>query len=216
MFKHSPETDCGMLYIISAPSGAGKTSLVKALLEETDLVEVSVSYTTRAKRPGELEGVDYHYIEKETFKQMIVDDQFIEHAEVFGNYYGTSKRQIKEKLQAGIDIILEIDWQGAQQVRTQFDSCTSVFILPPSREELVSRLTERGQDSSEVINQRMDEAIEQMSHYKEFEYLIVNDQFAHALGEFKALIYALRLRQTSQCRRHHDLIDGLLLDKNGG
>ncbi len=212
MFKHSPETDCGMLYIISAPSGAGKTSLVKALLEKTDLVEISVSYTTRTKRPGELEGVDYHYIEKETFKQMIVDDQFIEHAEVFGNYYGTSKRQIKEKLQAGIDIILEIDWQGAQQIRTQFDSCTSVFILPPSREELVSRLTERGQDSSEVINKRMDEAIEQMSHYKEFEYLIVNDQFAHALGEFKALIYAFRLRQTSQCRRHHDLIDGLLLD----
>ncbi len=210
MFNHSPEFNCGMLYIISAPSGAGKTSLVKALLEEVDLVEVSVSYTTRVKRPGEREGVDYHYVDQDTFQQMIAEEQFIEHAEVFGNYYGTSKRQIKEKLKAGIDIILEIDWQGAQQVRTQFDSCTNVFILPPSREELLSRLTERGQDSSDVINKRMNESIEQMSHYNEFEYLIVNDQFSHALGELKALVYAFRLRQTTQCRRHHDLIDGLL------
>ncbi len=211
MFSHSPEADCGMLYIISAPSGAGKTSLVKALLEEMDLIEVSVSYTTREKRPGEREGVDYHYITKERFEQMIAEEQFIEHAEVFGNYYGTSKRQIKEKLKAGIDIILEIDWQGAQQVRTQFDSCTNVFILPPSRQELLSRLQERGQDSHEVIQQRMNEAIEQLSHYDEFEYLIVNDQFSHALGELKALIYAFRLRQTTQCRRHHSLIDALLI-----
>jgi guanylate kinase len=211
MFNHSPETDCGMLYIISAPSGAGKTSLLKALLEETDLIEVSVSYTTRAKRPGEREGVDYHYVSQETFQQMIAEEQFIEHAEVFGNFYGTSKRQIKEKLKAGIDIILEIDWQGAQQVRKQFDACTNVFILPPSRQELLSRLTERGQDSHEVINKRMNEAIEQMSHYDEFEYLIVNDQFAHALGELKALIYAFRLRQSPQCRRHHNLLKALLM-----
>ncbi len=212
MFNHSPETDCGMLYIVSAPSGAGKTSLVKALLEETDLIEVSVSYTTRAKRPGEREGVDYHYVDQETFKQMIAEEQFIEHAEVFGNFYGTSKRQIKEKLQAGIDIILEIDWQGAQQVRKQFECCTNVFILPPSREELRSRLQERGQDSSDVIEKRMSESIAQMSHYDEFEYLIVNDQFSHALGELKALIYAFRLRQTSQCRRNKILIEELLGD----
>lgn len=211
MFNHNPETDCGMLYIISAPSGAGKTSLVKALLEEVDLIEVSVSYTTRAKRPGEWGGVDYHYVSQETFKKMIEDDQFIEYAEVFGNFYGTSKRLIKEKLKAGIDIILEIDWQGAQQVRKQFDSCTNVFILPPSRQELLSRLQERGQDSPEVIEKRMNEAIEQLSHYAEFEYLIVNDQFSHALGELKALIYAFRLRQTSQCRRHHNLIQALLM-----
>ncbi len=211
MFNHSPETNCGMLYIISAPSGAGKTSLLKALLEETDLIEVSVSYTTRGKRAGEREGVDYHYISQERFKQMIDDEQFIEHAEVFGNFYGTSKRQIKEKLKAGIDIILEIDWQGAQQVRKQFDCCTNVFIIPPSRRELLSRLQERAQDSSEVIEQRMDEFIEQMSHYDEFEYLIVNDQFSHALGELKALIYAFRLRQSSQCRRHQSLIDALLV-----
>lgn len=210
MFKHSPETNCGTLYIISAPSGAGKTSLVKALLEETDLIEVSVSYTTRAKRPGEREGVDYHYVDQETFRQMIADDQFIEHAEVFGNYYGTSKMQIKDKLKAGIDVILEIDWQGAQQVRKQFEYSTNVFILPPSREELLSRLQERGQDSQDVIQKRMDEAIEQMSHFNEFEYLIVNDQFSHALGELKALIYAFRLRQTPQCRRHHELINALL------
>ena len=210
MFNHSPETNCGMLYIISAPSGAGKTSLVKALLEETDLIEVSVSYTTRAQRPGEREGIDYHYIQHDIFKQMIADDQFIEHAEVFGNFYGTSKMQIKEKLKAGIDVILEIDWQGAQQVKEQFEHCTTVFILPPSRHELLSRLKERGQDADEVINKRMNEAIEQLSHYNEFEYLIVNDQFSHALGELKALIYAFRLRQTSQCRRHHNLIKALL------
>lgn len=210
MINHRPETDCGMLYIISAPSGAGKTSLVKALLEETDFIEVSVSYTTRTKRRGEREGIDYHYVSHDTFKEMIEDDQFIEHAEVFGNFYGTSKQRIKEKLHAGIDIILEIDWQGAQQVRQQFEHCTTIFVLPPSRHELLSRLNERGQDDVEVIKKRMDEATEQMSHYKEFEYLIVNDQFAHALGELKALIYAYRLRQTPQCRRHHNLIDALL------
>ena len=205
-----PETDCGMLYIISAPSGAGKTSMVKALLEEVDFIEVSVSYTTRAKRPGEREGVDYHFVTQDKFKQMIADDVFIEYAEVFGNFYGTSKLRVREKLKAGIDIILEIDWQGAQQVRKQFEYCTTVFILPPSRHELLSRLNERGQDASEVIEKRMNEAIEQTSHYKEFEFLIVNDQFSHALGELKALVHAFRLRQTSQCRRHHTLIDALL------
>jgi len=205
-----PETDCGMLYIISAPSGAGKTSLVKALLEEADFIEVSVSYTTRAKRPGERDGVDYHFVTQDKFRQMIADDVFIEYAEVFGNYYGTSKLRVREKLKAGIDIILEIDWQGAQQVRKQFEQCTTVFILPPSRHELLSRLNERGQDAPEVIEKRMNESIEQTSHYKEFEFLIVNDQFSHALGELKALIHAFRLRQTSQCRRHHTLIDALL------
>ena len=210
MFNHSPETHCGMLYIISAPSGAGKTSLVKALLEEVDFIEVSVSYTTRSRRPGEREGIDYHYIDQDHFKQMIADEQFIEHAEVFSNYYGTSKEQIKEKLKAGIDIILEIDWQGALQVKEQFAQCTTLFILPPSRHELLSRLTDRGQDSKEVINNRMNESIEQLSHYNEFDYLIVNDQFSHALGELKSLIHAFRLRQTTQCRRHHNLIEALL------
>lgn len=210
MINHLPETNCGMLYIISAPSGAGKTSLVKALLEEVDFVEVSVSYTTRTKRSGEREGIDYHFIDQETFQKMIDDDQFIEHAEVFGNYYGTSRQRIKEKMQAGIDIILEIDWQGAQQVRKQFEHCTTVFILPPSRHELLSRLNERALDDAEVIAKRMAEATEHISHYNEFEYLIVNDQFSHALGELKALIHAFRLRQTKQCRRHHNLIDALL------
>ena len=205
-----PETNCGMLYIISAPSGAGKTSLVNALIEETDLIEVSVSYTTRGKRPGEREGVNYHFVTPDQFKQMIADDRFIEHAEVFGHFYGTSKQRIKEKLKAGIDIILEIDWQGAQQVRKQFEHCTTVFILPPSQPELLSRLQERGQDTQEVIEKRMNESIAQVSHYTEFEYLIVNDQFAHALGELKALVYAFRLRQTAQCRRHHKLIETLL------
>jgi guanylate kinase len=210
MINHRPETDCGVLYIISAPSGAGKTSLVKALLEEVDFIEVSVSYTTRAKRPGEREGIDYHFVNQDVFKQMIAEEQFIEYAEVFGNFYGTSRKRIKEKLHAGIDIILEIDWQGAQQVRKQFEHCSTVFILPPSKHELLSRLNERGQDSDDVISKRMDEAVEQMSHYKEFEYLIVNDQFSHALGELKALVHAFRLRQTSQCRLHHNLIEALL------
>lgn len=210
MINHQPEPKCGMLYIISAPSGAGKTSLVKALLEEIDFIEVSVSHTTRAKRPDEREGIDYHFVDQGTFNNMIADDQFLEHAEVFGNFYGTSKEHIKDKLQEGIDIILEIDWQGAQQVRRQFDDCTTVFILPPSREELLSRLRGRGQDSDEIIEQRMNEATEQVSHYKEFEYLIINDQFAHALGELKALIHAFRLRQSKHCHRHQQLLDSLL------
>ena len=209
MFSH-PETDCGMLYVVSAPSGAGKTSLVKALLEETDNIEVSVSYTTRTKRAGEREGVDYHYVDLKTFEQMAAEHSFIEYAEVFGNYYGTSKQRIKEKLQAGIDIILEIDWQGARQVRKQFKDCVSVFILPPSRNELLKRLQERGQDDAEIIQRRMGEAISETSHYQEFDFLIVNDQFSHALGEFKALVTALRLRQTKQCKRHQSLIKALL------
>jgi len=210
MFNHSPEINCGMLYVISAPSGAGKTSLVKALLEDVDSIEVSVSYTTRKQRHGEREGIDYHYISKQQFEQMIAQNDFIEHAKVFGNYYGTGKQKIKEKLAAGIDIVLEIDWQGAQQVKELFEECSMVFILPPSKAELLSRLNERGQDSDEIITGRMDEAIEQMSHYNEFTYLIVNDQFAHALGELKALVFAMRLRQNSQCRRHKDLITELL------
>jgi len=207
---NSPEKNCGMLYIISAPSGAGKTSLVSALLEEMDFIEVSVSYTTRSKRPGERGGVDYHFIDEAQFKKMISDGVFIEHAEVFGNSYGTSSLAIKEKLAAGIDIILEIDWQGAQQVRTQFDACTTVFILPPSKRELLSRLQERGQDSDDVIQLRMNESVAQISHYKEFEYLIINDQFSHALGELKALIHSFRLRQTETCQRHQNLINSLL------
>ncbi len=210
MINHQPEPNCGMLYIISAPSGAGKTSLVKALLEDMDFIEVSVSHTTRAKRPGEREGIDYHFVEQAVFKQMIAAQQFLEHAQVFGNYYGTSKEHIKEKLQQGIDIILEIDWQGAQQVRQQFEDCTTVFILPPSREELLSRLRDRGQDSDEIIERRMNEATEQVSHYEEFDYLLINDQFAHALGELKSLIHAFRLRQSKQCHRHQQLIKSLL------
>ncbi len=210
MINHQPEPDCGMLYIISAPSGAGKTSLVKALLEDMDFIEVSVSHTTRAKRPGEREGIDYHFVEQAVFKQMIAEQQFLEHAQVFDNYYGTSKEHIKEKLQQGIDVILEIDWQGAQQVRQQFEDCTTIFILPPSREELLSRLRGRGQDSDEIIERRMNDATEQVSHYKEFEYLLINDQFAHALGELKSLIHAFRLRQSKQCHRHQQLIESLL------
>lgn len=208
--SNHPEADCGMLYVVSAPSGAGKTSLVKALLEVTENIEVSVSYTTRNKRSGEREGIDYHFVDQKAFQQMIDRDRFIEYAQVFGNYYGTSKQRISEKLQAGIDIILEIDWQGAQQVRQQFKDCVSLFILPPSKNELLKRLQERAQDAAAVIERRMNEAMSETSHYKEFDYLIVNDQFSHALGEFKALVTAFRLRQTEQCKPHQSLIKALL------
>ena len=210
MINHRPETNCGMLYIISAPSGAGKTSLVKALLEEIDFIEVSVSYTTRAKRPGEREGIDYHFVTQETFQKMIDDDQFIEHAEVFGNYYGTSRQRIKEKMHAGIDIILEIDWQGARQVRKLFPDSQSIFILPPSLDALKERLTGRGQDSDEVINRRMKDAVSEMSHYAEFDFLLVNDDFDTALQELRCIFSANRLRQLQQERSIEKLLIELM------
>lgn len=210
MKSHLESEFDGMLYVISAPSGAGKTSLVKALLEETEQLEVSVSYTTRAKRPGEREGIDYHFVSHEMFESMVAEGAFIEYARVFGNYYGTSKQRIREKLQQGTDIILEIDWQGAQQVREQFSGCVSLFILPPSRAALMTRLQERGQDGQDVIDQRMSEAISELSHYHEFDFIIINDQFAHALGELKSLVTAFRLRKTHQLRRHDELIAELL------
>lgn len=200
----------GSLYIISAPSGAGKTSLVKALLEQDSLICVSVSNTTRAARPGEVDGKDYHFTEMTEFDRMIAAGDFLEYAEVFTNKYGTSKRWVEQTLDEGRDVILEIDWQGAAQVRELMPDAVSIFILPPSRPELERRLNNRGQDSDDVIAQRMSEAVSEMSHYHEFDYLVVNDQFEQSLSELQAVFTARRQLLASQQLRHREMIEQLL------
>jgi guanylate kinase len=176
------------LIIIAAPSGCGKTSLVKALLDSYDNLCVSVSHTTRKARKGEIDGENYHFISTETFKEMIGNNDFIEHAEVFGNMYGTSRANIKEKLENNVDIILEIDWQGARQVRQNMPDSISIFILPPSINTLRERLTNRGQDDEDTISKRMANSKTEISHYNEFGYLIINNQFDSALNELKSII----------------------------
>jgi guanylate kinase len=200
----------GTLFTVSAPSGAGKTSLVKALVESTEQIQVSVSHTTRAMRPGEKHGVNYHFISQAEFVEMLGRAAFLEHAQVFTNYYGTSKAWVEATLQAGVDVILEIDWQGAEQVRRLMPEAVSVFILPPSRETLHKRLTERAQDSEAVIAARMAEAKNEISHYVESDYLIVNEVFDVALAEFRALVQAERLRLDRQAGKHEALLRSLL------
>lgn len=200
----------GTLFTVSAPSGAGKTSLVKALVESTAGIQVSVSHTTRARRPGEQDGLNYHFVSQETFMDMLGRAEFLEHAQVFTNFYGTSKGWVEAALRAGADVILEIDWQGAEQVRRLIPEAVSVFILPPSRETLRSRLTGRGQDSEAVIAARMAEAKNEISHYVESDYLIVNEVFDVALAEFKALVQAERLRLQRQALKHEALLRSLL------
>lgn len=199
----------GTLYIISAPSGAGKTSLVGALLDSMDNIKVSISHTTRPMRPGEEDGKHYHFVSRETFVEMKARGEFLEDADVFGNFYGTSRVWLDEQLSAGIDIILEIDWQGAQQVRKLTDT-VSIFILPPSREELLRRLRGRGQDSEEVIARRSEEARTEMSHWAEFDYIIVNEVFDTALVELQSVIRSQRLRQPVQAQRLQQVIASLL------
>lgn len=200
----------GTLYIISAPSGAGKTSLVKALIDNEPQIRVSVSHTTRAMRPGEVEGVNYHFVGREQFQAMIDNSELLEHAEVFGNLYGTSQAWVEQTLRDGFDLILEIDWQGAQQVRRLMPQSKSIFILPPTQEALRHRLTNRGQDSGEIIEQRMREAVSEMSHYVEYDYLLINDDFAHALSDLKAIFRANQLLQSPQQQRHRGLLSELL------
>lgn len=201
----------GTLYIISAPSGAGKTSLVKALTDSEPLIRVSVSHTTRAMRPGESDGVNYHFVAREQFHTMLDKNAFLEHAEVFGNLYGTSQAWVEQTLADGFDLILEIDWQGAQQVRRLMPQARSIFILPPTQEALRHRLTSRGQDSGEIIEQRMREAVSEMSHYVEYDYIVINDDFSHALSDLKAIFRANQLRQQSQQQRHLGLLNELLV-----
>jgi guanylate kinase len=201
----------GTLYIVSAPSGAGKTSLVKALIDSEAQIRVSVSHTTRAMRPGEVEGVNYHFVSREQFHAMLDNTEFLEHAEVFGNLYGTSQEWVKQTLAEGYDLILEIDWQGAQQVRRLMPEAKSIFILPPTQEALRHRLTNRGQDSGEIIERRMREAVSEMSHYVEYDYLLINDDFAHALSDLKSIFRANQLLQGPHQQRHCGLLSELLV-----
>jgi guanylate kinase len=200
----------GTLYVISAPSGAGKTSLVRALVEQLDGVAASVSHTTRSMRPGEEDGVHYHFVDRECFLKMVEDGDFLEHAQVFDNFYGTAQSVVEAQLKAGQDVILEIDWQGAEQVRRLMPDCETVFILPPSREELERRLRSRGQDSDEVIARRMRDATAEMSHYPEFDYLVINEVFEEALEELKAIFLANRQRLARQQAEHEGLLRALL------
>ena len=209
--QHSAPTDQpGTLFIIAAPSGAGKTSLVKALIDSTPGVMVSVSHTTRAARPGEQDGVHYHFTSREEFESMVAQDAFLEHARVFDNFYGTAGPSVAKQLAAGLDIILEIDWQGARQVRTKMPAAVSIFVLPPSRQALEQRLRGRGQDSDEVIARRMRDAVNEMKHFDEFEYLIVNDDFDLALSELRTVILAQRHRLQAQKARLQPLLKELL------
>lgn len=202
--------DLGTLYTISAPSGAGKTSLVNALVKQRPEIQVSVSHTTRTIRPGEVDGVNYHFVEKETFVSMLSDTAFLEHAEVFGNYYGTSQQWVEETLRQGTDVILEIDWQGAEQVGKLMPNAVAIFILPPSKQALEHRLTDRGQDSQEIIEKRMSEAQSEMSHYVEADYIVINDDFDEALSQLSAIFVALRNTITQQKVRHQTLLNDLL------
>ncbi len=195
----------GLLLIVSAPSGAGKTTLVRALLKADPAVRLSVSYTTRAPRPGEVNGKDYHFVGKQEFLAMASQGELLESAEVYGNYYGTSGAWIGRELAAGRDILLEIDWQGAVQVRRQFADALSIFILPPSLQALRNRLMNRAQDNQEVIEKRMAAAAEDIGHAGEFDYIIVNDDFDEALLDLTAVVRASRLATPRQADRHGDL-----------
>ena len=200
----------GTLYIISAPSGAGKTSLVKALLEVTEHIMVSVSHTTRPMRNGEVDGKDYYFTDVSRFRQMIADNAFLEYAQVFDNFYGTSRSSALDRMKHGVDVILEIDWQGAAQVREKMPEAVSIFILPPSRQELEKRLRGRGTDSDEVIARRLGEAELEMNHYREFDYLVFNDDFDTALLQLRAIILARRQRTHVLANAKQDTLTGLI------
>lgn len=200
----------GTLFILSAPSGAGKTSLLRALRERDRELHVSVSHTTRPRRPGEEDGVHYHFVGQDEFMAKVDRGDFLEHAQVFGNYYGTDEGSVRRQLGEGRDTVLEIDWQGARQVRLRFPEAVSIFILPPGPEVLRERLGSRGQDSETVIRERMGEAINEMSHYVEFDYLVINDQFDRALDELAAVVVSQRLRLMRQTERHGETIGRLL------
>lgn len=205
-------TTTGNLFILSAPSGAGKSSLISALLkhESARLMQVSVSHTTRDPRPGEVDGEHYHFVSVKQFQQQIAKKEFYEYAEVFGNYYGTSETAIDEQLAKGIDVFLDIDWQGAQQVRMKKPDVTTIFISPPSKQELENRLRNRGQDSDDVIKERMEQAQAECSHYQEFDYIIINDNFDQALMDLTTIVNNQRLKRSQQVQNHQILFKDLL------
>jgi guanylate kinase len=200
----------GCLFIVAAPSGGGKTSLVRHLVEHIDRIAVSVSHTTRNKRPGESHGVDYFFIPHEAFQDMITQQAFVEHAQVFNHFYGTSYAQITERLQQGIDIVLDIDWQGAQQIKRYFPEAVSIFIIPPAISALRERLIQRQQDDENVIALRMQRAQNEMQHYAEFDYLIVNDDFSKAANDLATIVSAQRLRTQRQMVKQRKLLSFLL------
>ncbi len=200
----------GLLFVVTAASGTGKTSLVKALLEETEGLCVSVSHTTRARRPGEIDGIDYHFSSRDAFQAQINAGEFIEFAEVFGNLYGTHQKSVSDQLAEGKDVLLEIDWQGAAQVRRIFPDCHQIFIIPPTQAALRERLQGRGQDSAEVIEQRLRGSLQEMQQYVQADYLIINDDFAVALKHLSAVIEAARLTLAQQSKRHAGLLSALM------
>ncbi len=198
----------GHLFVIAAPSGAGKTSLVKALLAQEPSARFSISYTTRKMRPTEVDGRDYHFVTHQQFESMVAAGEFLEHAQVFDNYYGTARAQVEQLLAQGANVILEIDWQGAQQIRRVMRDCRSIFILPPSRAELERRLRGRGTDDETVIQRRLRDAAGDMSHWAEFDYVVVNDDFERALAELKAVV----LRQDPAARADRPTLKPLIAE----
>ena len=204
------DNEIGNLYIVAAPSGGGKTSLVKNLIGSLDGIEVSISHTTRPMRPGEKNGVDYFFVEQDEFIEMVNNNAFIEHAQVFNCLYGTSSEQITERLNNGIDVVLDIDWQGAEQIRRVFSTAVSIFVSPPSLDVLKQRLTDRKQDKPEIIKDRMVKAQDELSHYPEFDYLIVNDEFEKAAFELRSIVITNRLRMTRQVNKQAKLLSLLM------
>jgi len=200
----------GLLFVVAAPSGAGKTSLVNALLKAEPSLELSISHTTRDIRPGETDGKEYHFTERSVFESMVARGEFLEYADVFGNLYGTNRETLKKQRDSGHDVILEIDWQGAEQVRSAFPDTLSIFILPPSRSELVARLTNRGQDSPEVIARRTAQATTELAQHGAFDYLVINDNFTEASQDLAAVVRAARCRKDIVSRRKPALITELL------
>ncbi len=200
----------GNLFIVAAPSGGGKTSLVKKLINSLDKIAVSVSHTTRQKRPGEVNGIDYFFVDEPAFMQMVERGVFLEHAQVFSHLYGTSTEQITARLREGTDIVLDIDWQGAEQIRYAFPDAVSIFIIPPSVDVLRQRLMDRQQDDEKVIKSRMQSAYDELTHYAEFDYLVVNDDFAKAAEELKSIVVAHRLRIVRQAEEQRKLLSFLL------
>jgi guanylate kinase len=200
----------GTLFTVSAPSGAGKTSLVEALTQADDKVCVSISHTTRTMRPGEQDGQSYHFVTAAAFQEMFSRGAFLEHAQVYGNFYGTSQEWVEQQLNSGLHVILEIDWQGAEQIKRQLPDSLSIFILPPSRAALEQRLTKRGQDDKATISQRMQQAVSEISHYPEADFILVNDDFDQALTEFQCIVDSQGLRGAAQVVNHQELLIELL------